>query len=129
MRRNISSASKWEPLVGYSRAVRIGNRVAVAGSTAGLPDGTVLHPGDAYLQACAAFAVIEKALTEAGAGLADVIRTRMYVVDIVRDNEAVGRAHGERFREIRPAATMVEVRRLIHPDMLVEIEVEAVTSE
>ena len=125
-RRNISSGGKWEPEVGYSRAVRIGDRILISGTTAASNDGTVLYPGDAYLQASAALNLIERTLVDAGANLGDVVRTRMYVTHIDRDSEAVGRAHGERFSRIRPAATMVEVRRLIHPDMLVEIEAEAV---
>lgn len=129
MRRSISSGGKWEPIVGYSRAVRFGNRVVISGCTAARPDGTVAGVGDCYTQANAALQTIEWALKEAGASLQDVIWTRSYVVDIDRDWEAVGKAHGERFRDIRPCSTMVEVRRLIHPDMLVEIEAEAVIAE
>ncbi len=122
-RRNVASGGPWEARVGYSRAVRVGPHVWVAGSTAMTAAGLVGH-GDAYAQARQAFATIERALTEAGATLADVVRTRMYVTD-VSHWEAIGRAHGELFSAIRPAATMVEVARLIDPEMLVEIEVDA----
>ncbi len=123
-RKNISSGSKWEPLAGYSRAVRVGPIVAVAGTTATAPDGGVIGVGDAYIQAKAVFSKIEKALEEAGAGMEDVVRTRMFVTDISKW-EGVAKAHNERFGTIRPAATMVEVRSLIDPEMLVEIEVDA----
>jgi enamine deaminase RidA (YjgF/YER057c/UK114 family) len=120
----ISSGGRWEGVVGYSRAVRVGPHVYVAGSTAAAEDGSVLFPGDAYGQARVTLEKIQAALTHAGARMEDVVRTRMYVTDISRWEE-IGRAHGEFFAHVRPAATMVEVRALIDPAMLVEIEVEA----
>ena len=126
-RRNISSGGPWEGVVGYSRAVRVGNIVSVAGTTSANPDGTIHGIGDAYAQAKQCFEIIEKALGEANATMADVVRTRMFVTDISLWEE-FGRAHGEFFREIRPAATMVQVSALMTPEMLVEIEVDAVLS-
>lgn len=125
-RISVSTGSPWEPVVGYCRAIRIGNVIEVAGTTA-MKDNEIIGKGDAYLQTKQALMTIEEALIKLGAGMEDVVRTRMYVTDISKWEE-IGKAHGEYFKDIRPVATMVEVKGLIDPDLLVEIEVQAIVT-